>query len=193
MSEETTIIEQAHAKMLEEMNKPHSMAEDHIHNWLCNQTDEELIAGIIKQGKSIKSALNALMSFAKKQKVQVISDEEGFQIVAGYFKNEETEIKQPDGVGTEDNRPKYVPPVVTPEELAERAEVQRKRNEEYQAKQEKEKADMKLAAEKKRGVGMISIFDFIEDPFVDFPKIEETHEEEEEGDDDDGLSESDDE
>lgn len=189
MSEEVALLERAHAKMLEEMNKPHSMPEDHIHNWLCTQTDDELLAGILKAGKSIKSALNTLMSYAKKQRLQVISDEEGFQIIADYFKSEKTEIKQPDGVGTEDNRPKYVPPVYTPEELAERAEVQRKRNEENHVKQEQAKVDAKLAAEKKRGVGMISIFDFIDDPV---PTKDEVEDDEEEGD-DDGLSEGDDE
>ncbi|MGB7595032.1 MAG: Cas9 inhibitor AcrIIA9 family protein [Erysipelotrichaceae bacterium] len=175
----STLIEQAHAKMLEEMNNPHSMAEDHIHNWLCNQTDKDLLAGILKAGKSIKNALNTLMSYAKKQRLQVISDDEGFQIIADYFKSDKTEVAQPDGVGTEDNRPKYTPPVVTPKEMAERAEMQRKRNEENQAKQAQDKADKKLANEKKRGVGMISIFDFIDDPVSTQETVE--LEEEEEG------------
>lgn len=203
MTENMMLPEQAHAKMLEEMSKPHSMAEDHIHNWLCGQTDEELLKGIVKEGKSIKSALHALMAEAKKQKAQVISDEEGFQIIVGYFKSDVMEIAKPSGISSGNGAPAYEPKVLTPEEQAEedkrRAEslaLTQKRNEEYQAKQEQAKIDKKLADEKKKAnsVGLISIFDFIEDPFTDFPKIEETHEEEEEGDDDDdGLQEGDDE
>ena len=190
MTEQTTIKEQSHAKMLDEMSKPHSAVLDHIHNWLCSQTDEELLTGILKQGKSIKSALNVLMSAAKKQKVQVMSDEEGFQIISEYFKSDEKEVAQPDGVDTKDNRPKYIPPVVTPEEKVEQLEVARKQNEERNAKQEQENADKKLAAEKKRGVGMISIFDFIDDPISTQAEVEEVKEE---GDDDDELSDGDDE
>ena len=189
MSEETTIIDQAHAKMLDEMSKPHSEVLDYIHNWLCSQADEELLKGILTDGKTIQSAYNRLAKTAKTEKREVISPDLGFQIITDYFKGDETEIKMPGGVDTEDHRPKYVPPVVTPEELAERAEVQRKRNEENQAKQEQAKADVKLAAEKKRGVGMISIFDFIDDPV---PAQDEVEDDEEEGD-EDGLSEGDDE
>lgn len=42
--------EKALAKMLEEMNKEHSPSEDHVHNWLCEQEDDELFQGILKDG-----------------------------------------------------------------------------------------------------------------------------------------------
>ncbi|AGF87670.1 hypothetical protein PCO18_07110 [Streptococcus suis] len=33
--------EKALAKMLDEMNKEHSPSEDHVHNWLCEQEDDD--------------------------------------------------------------------------------------------------------------------------------------------------------
>ena len=44
-------------KMLAEMSKAHSPAEDALHNWLCEQTeDAELMSAILKEDKSIKGA-----------------------------------------------------------------------------------------------------------------------------------------
>lgn len=54
-------------KMLEEMNKPHSINEDAIHNWLCDQNDELLFEGILKEGKTIKGAVAVCKEKAKKK------------------------------------------------------------------------------------------------------------------------------
>jgi len=51
MNEE--LREKALSKMLTEMNEKHSPAIDRIHNWLCDQDDEELYQGIMKDGKTI--------------------------------------------------------------------------------------------------------------------------------------------
>lgn len=54
-------------KMLEEMNNPHSINEEAIHNWLCDQNDELLFEGILKEGKTIKGAVAACKEKAKKK------------------------------------------------------------------------------------------------------------------------------
>ncbi|ESU91049.1 PcfK-like domain protein [Streptococcus pyogenes GA03455] len=64
--------EKALSKMLDEMNKKHSAAEDAIHNWLSDQDDEELFKGILDDKKSIKDAMKYCINQAQKQK-QVIA------------------------------------------------------------------------------------------------------------------------
>ena len=59
--------QQAIDKMLKEMEKDHSPTEDVIHNWLCNQEDQELFTGILKEGKSIKNSLSFCASKARAQ------------------------------------------------------------------------------------------------------------------------------
>ncbi|HEM5142981.1 TPA: hypothetical protein U1266_000416 [Streptococcus suis] len=80
--------EKALAKMLEEMNKEHSPSEDHVHNWLCEQEDDELFQGILKDGYTIKSSLE----YAKKKArefaqngVACIDDQTVFGWVREYF------------------------------------------------------------------------------------------------------------
>ena len=51
------IKEKALAKLLEELNKPHDLSLDRIHNWICDQEDEELFQGILKERYSLKCAL----------------------------------------------------------------------------------------------------------------------------------------
>ena len=46
----TDIKQQALDKMLKEMNQEHSPSEDRIHNWICEQDDDELFQGILKDG-----------------------------------------------------------------------------------------------------------------------------------------------
>lgn len=41
-------------KMLEEMKQEHSDTEDCIHTWLCQQQDEKLFQGILKEDRTIK-------------------------------------------------------------------------------------------------------------------------------------------
>lgn len=63
----TEIKQKALEKMLKEMNKNHSGAEDVIHNWLCDQDDEKLLEGILKEDRSIKGAMQYCVSQASKQ------------------------------------------------------------------------------------------------------------------------------
>lgn len=91
------IKQKALDKMNEEMNQEHSSTEDFIHNWLCDQEDEELFKNILREGKSIKNAMNYLIQSAKNgskgSNVAVMSDAEGFAIIVDYFKGNETTIK----------------------------------------------------------------------------------------------------
>lgn len=80
--------EKALAKMLEEMNKEHSPSEDRVHNWLCEQEDDELFQGILKDGYTIKSSLE----YAKKKArefaqngVACIDDQTVFSWIREYF------------------------------------------------------------------------------------------------------------
>lgn len=61
------IKQKALEKMLNEMNKKHSGAEDVIHNWLCDQNDENLFEGILKKDRSVKGAMQYCVSQASKQ------------------------------------------------------------------------------------------------------------------------------
>lgn len=100
-------------KMNEEMNQEHSSTEDFIHNWLCDQEDEELFINILREGKSIKNAMNYLIQSAKNgskgSNVAVMSDAEGFAIIVDYFKGNETtiksvgKVKQSSNAGNEDD------------------------------------------------------------------------------------------
>ena len=79
---------QAHAKMLQEMNGEHSGAEDAIHNWLCDQDDETLLQGILKEGLTIKGAMKYCVSQAEKQKTgnaAMVDDQTVFSWVKKYF------------------------------------------------------------------------------------------------------------
>ena len=50
------IKEKALVKLLEELNQPHDTALDRVHNWICDQEDEELFQGILKERYSLKCA-----------------------------------------------------------------------------------------------------------------------------------------
>lgn len=52
------IKQQALDKMLKEMNQEHSPSEDRIHNWICEQDDDELFQGILKDDYTIKCSLD---------------------------------------------------------------------------------------------------------------------------------------
>ncbi|MGT2829013.1 Cas9 inhibitor AcrIIA9 family protein [Streptococcus hillyeri] len=80
--------EKALSKMLEEMNKDHSPAEDAIHNWLCEQDDDELFQGVLKDGYTIKMALKYAKDKAREfaqNGVACIDDEIVFGWVREYF------------------------------------------------------------------------------------------------------------
>lgn len=94
--------EQALEKMLKEMNEEHDPTADTIHNWLCDQEDEELFAGIMKEDRSIRGAMNYCMHKAKENAegkgsltMAMISDEVVYGWVREYFVAEKIEEKAP--------------------------------------------------------------------------------------------------
>ena len=94
------LMEKTHAKMMEEMSEERPRSEDILHNWLCQQVqvDNELLEGILKEGKSIRKAMQYCYSQAMKQAIggcALIIHDDVFQWVTDYFKSEEIEIKQP--------------------------------------------------------------------------------------------------
>lgn len=90
------LINQAHAKMNEEMNKPHSAFEDAIHNWLSDQSSNQpLMEAILKEGKTIKDASSFVINKAQKQaerNVAAVSDDVVWKWVAEYFTGSETKV-----------------------------------------------------------------------------------------------------
>lgn len=89
------VRERALAIMLEEMEKPHSPTEDVIHNWLCDQDEPALFAGILKNGKSIKNSLSFCATQAKKQQtsgnVAMVDDKTVFGWIRDYFLSDDPE------------------------------------------------------------------------------------------------------
>lgn len=91
------IKNQALRKMLEEMNKSHSHNEDMIHNWLCNQTDDQLFSAVVKEGKSIKQAFKYCHTQAMKLKddnCAMIEDLVVFGWVRDYYLLEESHLEK---------------------------------------------------------------------------------------------------
>lgn len=84
-------------KMNEEMSKPHSSFEDAVHNWLCTQeSNEELVQSVLKEGKSISSACNFVIEQARKQaqgNVAAIDDSQVWHWVTDYFTGTQTDFK----------------------------------------------------------------------------------------------------
>ena len=82
------IKEKALAKLLEELNQPHDLALDRIHNWICDQEDEELFQGILKERYSLKCALKYAKEKARKfaeDGVACIDDNTVFGWIREYF------------------------------------------------------------------------------------------------------------
>ncbi|HAO61563.1 MAG TPA: hypothetical protein DCQ90_06505 [Erysipelotrichaceae bacterium] len=154
----STIKEQALEKMLVEVTQPHDETIDIIHNFLCEQEDDELFAGILVEGKTIKDALNFLVGEAKKQQRFRITDSEGFKIIKQYFLGTETKVAS---VGKVSNGP-----------------VQ-------SSKQQPDKPDVKATKnttkKKSESVSNLSIFDFM-DESQDVPEGGEIENEEDETD-----------
>lgn len=90
--------EKALAKMLEEMNQEHSSTEDTIHNWLCDQDDEELFAGILDKKKSIKESVLYCGSQARElamRGVAMVEDAQVFEWVQTFFKTPDIAFDKP--------------------------------------------------------------------------------------------------
>lgn len=82
------IKEKALAKLLEELNKPHDLVLDRIHNWICDQEDEELFQGILKERYSLTCALKYAKEKARnfaENGVACIDDETVFGWIRDYF------------------------------------------------------------------------------------------------------------
>lgn len=107
-----SLKDKAHEKMLKEMNEEHTPAEDEIHNWLCNQDDEKLLAGILREDRSIKGAMQFCVSNASKVRVgsgAMIPDETVFGWVFQYFikeKVDQVEVKAIVKTSSEVEKPK---------------------------------------------------------------------------------------
>ncbi|MDR7924353.1 Cas9 inhibitor AcrIIA9 family protein [Latilactobacillus sakei subsp. sakei] len=85
---EVSLKEQALEKMLVEMNEEYSPAVDQIHNWLCNQGDEDLLNGIMAEDKTINRAMKYCRDKAKesaKDGVAMIEDATVYGWVKEYF------------------------------------------------------------------------------------------------------------
>lgn len=90
------IKQKAIAKMNNEMSHKHSPAVDAIHNFLCDQNDDELFENICKDGKSIADAYAYCVNKASKQrdgKCAMISDCVVFGWVVDYFNSELKAVK----------------------------------------------------------------------------------------------------
>ncbi|BET21283.1 Cas9 inhibitor AcrIIA9 family protein [Solobacterium moorei] len=90
------IKQRALEKMNEEMNQKHSRSIDPIHNWLCEQEDDDLFEKICQDGKTIKAALEYCANNAYKSKENncaMIADSVVFGWVVDYFNSDLKEVK----------------------------------------------------------------------------------------------------
>ena len=95
------IKQKAIAKMNNEMSQKHSPAIDAIHNFLCDQNDDELFENICKDGKSIADAYAHCVNNASEQRdgnCAMISDSIVFGWVVDYFNSELTAVKSKSAV-----------------------------------------------------------------------------------------------
>ena len=93
------IKDKALAKMNEEMSVEHSRSIDAIHNWLCDQDDDELFEHICQDGKSINSAYTYCHNKAadyREGNGAMVSDDIVFGWVVDYFKSELQDVKSDD-------------------------------------------------------------------------------------------------
>jgi len=85
--------EKAFEKMLKELETSHTSAIDAIHNFLCDQEDEKIFEGIMKEDRTIYGSLRYAAQKAKAQATDgcaVVSDKDVFDWVIEYFTVEET-------------------------------------------------------------------------------------------------------
>ena len=90
------IKQKAMAKMNNEMSQKHSPAVDAIHNFLCDQNDDELFENICKDGKSIADAYAYCVNKASEQRdgnCAMVSDSVVFGWVADSFNSELKAVK----------------------------------------------------------------------------------------------------
>lgn len=90
------IKDKALAKMNEEMSQKHSRSIDSIHNWLCDQEDDELFEKICQEGKTIADAYRYCHNKSSEYRdgdCTMISDNVVFGWVVDYFKSELQDVK----------------------------------------------------------------------------------------------------
>ena len=91
------IKQRALEKMNEEMSEGHSRSIDAIHNWLCDQDDDELFEKVCQDGKSINSAYMYCHNKAADYRdgnCAMVSDDIVFGWVVDYFKSPLQEVKE---------------------------------------------------------------------------------------------------
>ncbi|MBF1116567.1 MAG: hypothetical protein HXL53_04820 [Solobacterium sp.] len=91
------IKQRALEKMNGEMSEVHSDSIDAIHNWLCDQDDDELFENICRDGKSINSAFMYCHNKAadyREGNCAMVSDDIVFGWVVDYFKSSLQEVKE---------------------------------------------------------------------------------------------------
>lgn len=93
------IKQRALAKMNEEMSQKHSRSIDSIHNWLCDQEDDELFEKICQEGKTIADAYRYCHNKSSEYRdgdCAMISDNVVFGWVVEYFKSKLQDVKSDD-------------------------------------------------------------------------------------------------
>lgn len=91
------IKQRALEKMNAEMSQKHSRSIDSIHNWICEQEDDELFEKICQDGKSINSAYMYCHNKAadyREGNGAMVSDDIVFGWVVDYFKSSLQEVKE---------------------------------------------------------------------------------------------------
>ncbi len=153
-----TIKEKALSKMLQEMQNNKSRAIDKIHTWICNQDDQKLFEGILKDGKTLE---NAFKYAAKKAMVQQISgvaavdDEEVYEWIVEYFKSTETSVSVPAFASSTSGTPKKAKAKDQSKEYDELLDEEDEANT-YPTKTDKPK---KIAKPNNESVSQLSIFE----------------------------------
>lgn len=89
-----SLRDQAHEVMLEQMKDNDNPNVELIHTYLCEATDEEVLAGIIKEGKSILGSIEFCGKKAREGKhvhkgVAQVASTTVFEWVEEYFKTDE--------------------------------------------------------------------------------------------------------
>lgn len=91
------IKQQALEKMNAEMSQKHSRSIDSIHNWLCEQEDDELFEKICQEGKTIADAYQYCRNKSSEYRdgdCAMVSNEIVFGWVVDYFKSSLQEVKE---------------------------------------------------------------------------------------------------
>ena len=90
------IKQRALEKMNAEMSQKHSRSIDSIHNWLCEQEDDELFEKICQEGKTIADAYRYCHNKSSEYRdgdCAMVSNEIVFGWVVDYFKSKLQDVK----------------------------------------------------------------------------------------------------